>query len=136
MKKKLNDTSDANELYFSYSLENHAYQMHIGSSYIDAFKQLYGFDTASRNTVLKEAIYPIFNAADEVCASMINNFEYKYSDDMILEVLDPIDSKVIYISKNGQKEYSFFDQYSTNQNANSNTNRTITEEKNNKFLRL
>lgn len=125
----LNETGDPNELYFSYSMDNHTYQLHIGSNYTDAFKELYSLDSNSKNTVLNKAIYPLFEEADNICVSMMNKFEYKYSDNMILEVLDPINSKVIYISKNGQKEYSYFDQYLIeNDSENTNNNVTITDE--------
>lgn len=90
--------------YYTYSLEKHAYQFHLGTDLIDAYQYLSKGSTIESYKVF-EPFKKIFETMKQQSLKWANELEYSYWNKIIIEVWSPKDEEILMICSSGEVNY-------------------------------
>ena len=90
--------------YFTYCLEKHAYQYHLGTGFIDAYKFLSMGDTFTSYKAF-QGFQPVFETMKQKSLEWSNELEYSYWPRLVIEVWSPGDEEILLICSSGEVDY-------------------------------
>lgn len=99
-----NKQLDLSMMYMTYSMEKHAYQVHLGTGYIDAYRYLASDDWIN-SYAMHEEFNDLFNTMVDWCIMFRDEAEFTYGYKTTIEVLAPDDRETLFIVCDGEAIY-------------------------------
>lgn len=93
--------------YFTYSLEKHAYQYHLGTEFIDSYKYL-SKGEADVSLRAFQGFKTVFETMKQKSLQWSNELEYSYWPKLVIEVWSPGNEEILLICSSGEVNYSAY----------------------------
>lgn len=100
-----NQYFDLSQMYITYSMEKHAYQVHLGTGFIDGYRYLSSDDITASYTMHETSFNDLYNTIVDLCLRFRDEAEFTYGYKTTIELLAPDDKETLFIVCDGEAIY-------------------------------